>query len=283
MQRSVRRAAATLALTVVIGTSSSQAQGISERCAELKSTAEQYEMQKRYALLDETLRLRASECSTASAFFESAIALIRVTTSLDNRDPEGGEQKSAQRRLQAMKYLEEALHQKHPPLSERDAATGAYHIKRLQQTLVLLQLVPSDSRERYTVELDGTELKLASDRFWTTPGSHALVLAPKVAGNDALVPELPVLTGGQTHVVQVTPIASPQLGGGTRPIEVEPGESQRKTRDKAETLASVTNVMLIGGGIAVAASVAWSFLFASKDARAATAQAQLSLLFRVLT
>ena len=191
------------------------AQPAPQRCAQLKADAEQYESEKKYKLLNEALRRLAAECPTAEAFFEAGIALLRVDEAVDPNEAEGSTQKSDQRQLLAMNYLEEALRRKDPPLSAVNVAAAEMHVKRLQQRLALVRLVPADVRSKLSIELDGQELKLTSDRFWTTPGKHALVLTPKEAGLDPIVPDLPMLSRGQTHAVSVllTRPEAPKVGG----------------------------------------------------------------------
>jgi hypothetical protein len=140
--------------------------------------------------------------------------LMNVNEAVDAHDPEGSAAKTSQRSLQAMHYLEEALRRKDPPLSEGDAVIADSLIQRLQSKLVLVRLVPADIRERTTIEMDGQEVKLVSDRFWTTPGKHAFVFTPKEAGYEQFAPDVPELMPGQTEVMEVRlPYSTSRLAG----------------------------------------------------------------------
>jgi hypothetical protein len=202
----VTRGIGAWAITLAMAASGARAQSTPQHCAELKAAAERYEAEERFALLNETLRLRAAECPTAAAFFEAGIALIRVNAVVGPGDEQGTVARRDQRLLLAMSYLEEALRRKDPPLTERDAAVADYHIQKLQQSLVLVRLVPSNVHERYTVELDGEAVALSADRFWCAPGKHTLVFSPKAEGYAPFVPQLPVLSAGETHAVVVRPL-----------------------------------------------------------------------------
>lgn len=230
-----------------------QAQPRPERCAELKAEAEKYEAEKKYSLLNETLRLRASECPTAVAFFEAGVALIRVDASVDAGDPEEG--KAGQRLLLAMNYLEEALRRKDPPLSAVNAAAATFHMGELQKKLVLIRLVPADVRERFAIELDGQEVKLSADRFWATPGAHALVLTPKAVGYEIFVPALPALVAGKTQIVQVPePAAKPErtaapIVGESRALPSGASRTVKKRAVGAVILGSTGAALLVAGAV----------------------------------
>jgi hypothetical protein len=243
-----------LAVALTLAASAARAQSTPQRCAELKAAAERYESEERFALLNETLRLRAAECPTAAAFFEAGIALIRVNAVVDPGDEQGSVARRDQRLLLAMSYLEEALRRKDPPLTERDAAVADYHIQKLQQHLVLVRLVPSSVHERYTVELDGDAVALSADRFWCAPGKHTLVFSPKAEGYAPFVPQLPVLSAGETHAVVVRPLPAASEPG---PVTVENSQERKippappKTERNAQRIAQYATLG-VGGGLVIA-------------------------------